>query len=76
MPCGWSSYQTSRENKYVEVRRTLEDFVRTRSKADEKFQSFVYEELAVLKNDISKETQVSSISLSVSIERLTHCAVM
>jgi hypothetical protein len=50
--------QTSRENKYAEIRRTLEDFIRTRSKTDEKFQAFVEEELAALKNDISNETQV------------------
>lgn len=50
--------QTSRENKYVEIRRTLEEFIRTRSKTDEKFQSFVYEELATLKNTIKEETQV------------------
>jgi hypothetical protein len=51
-------HQTSRENKYVEIRRTLEDFIRTRTKTDEKFQGFVYEELATLKNEIAKETQV------------------
>jgi hypothetical protein len=52
--------QTSRENKYVEIRRTLEEFIRTRSKTDEKFQSFVYEELATLKNTIKEETQVGT----------------
>ena len=50
--------QTSRETKYVEIRRTLEEFIRNRTKTDEKFQGFVYEELATLKNEISKETQV------------------
>lgn len=46
----------------MEIRRTLEEFIRTRSKTDEQFQTFVYEELALLKNEISKETQVIASS--------------
>lgn len=46
----------------MEIRRTLEEFIRTRSKTDEKFQAFVYEELATLKNSIREETQVGPSS--------------
>lgn len=49
--------QTSRENTYAELRRVLDDNVRSRMKGDGKFQSFVHEELAVLKNAISLERQ-------------------
>lgn len=49
--------QTSRENTYAELRRVLDENVRSRMKGDEKFQSFVHEELANLKNAVSLERQ-------------------
>lgn len=49
--------QTSRENTYAELRRILDENIRSRMKGDEKFQSFVREELAMLKNSVSLERQ-------------------
>ncbi|CAM9476945.1 unnamed protein product [Ectocarpus sp. 6 AP-2014] len=49
--------RTSRENTYADLRRILDENVRSRMKGDEKFQSFVREELADLKNAVSLERQ-------------------
>lgn len=49
--------KTSRENTYAELRRVLDENVRSRMKGDEKFQTFVREELASLKNSVSVERQ-------------------
>ncbi|CAN0105860.1 unnamed protein product, partial [Discosporangium mesarthrocarpum] len=49
--------QTSRENTFAELRRTLDENIRSRIKGDEKFQAFLQEELAALKNTVSLERQ-------------------
>ncbi|CAM9843799.1 unnamed protein product [Laminaria digitata] len=53
----FDSERTSRENTYADLRRVLDENVRSRMKGDEKFQSFVREELASLKNSVSLERQ-------------------
>ncbi|CAM9147315.1 unnamed protein product [Chrysoparadoxa australica] len=49
--------RTARENTYAELRRTLDENIRSRMKGDEKFQSFVAEELAALRNAVGLERQ-------------------
>ncbi|CAN0296678.1 unnamed protein product [Pylaiella littoralis] len=53
----FESERTSRENTYADLRRILDENVRSRMKGDEKFQSFVREELAALRNMVSLERQ-------------------
>lgn len=48
----------NREKVYLELKTKLDDAVRSRTKADEKFQSFVSEEIASIKNAIRKEEEV------------------
>lgn len=47
-----------REKVYLELKTKLDDAVRTRTKADEKFQSFVSEEIASIRNAIRKEEEL------------------
>lgn len=49
--------RTSRETKLGELKQGLEDFVRARSKIDERFQSYVSEELCALKGELAREAQ-------------------
>lgn len=47
--------RTSREAKIVEVRQSLDEFVRARKKVDDRFQAFVTEELGALKGELARE---------------------
>ena len=64
--------QSERETKYVALRKSLEENVRSRSKGDERFQQFVAEELASLKNALLLEGQVCS-TRSLCRTFIHHC---
>jgi len=55
-----SSYvlQTAREKVYQQLKTKLDNAIRSRTKGDEKFQAFVAEEIASIKNAIRKEQDV------------------
>ena len=46
---------------YQELKTKLDDAIRSRTKGDEKFQAFVAEEIASIKNAISKEQEVPNL---------------
>lgn len=50
--------QSTREKGTLELKVKLDESLRTRTKGDEKFQSFVAEEIAAIKNALRKEEQV------------------
>ena len=50
--------QAAREKVHTAIKNKLDAAIVSRSKADEKFQSFVSEELAAIKNSIRVESQV------------------
>ncbi|KYK62541.1 SF-assemblin/beta giardin protein [Toxoplasma gondii TgCatPRC2] len=54
-----AAIQNSREQKYDQVREELEEAKRVRERGEEKFQTFVLEEVAALKNGLILESQVS-----------------
>ena len=47
-----------REARYIAVRSLLEDNIKIRDKADEKFQSFFEQEVHRLHNDVRRESEV------------------
>jgi hypothetical protein len=49
--------RSARESTTAELRRVLDENIRSRMKGDEKFQSFVAEELAGLRNSVEHERQ-------------------
>ncbi|KEP60128.1 UNVERIFIED_CONTAM: SF-assemblin/beta giardin protein [Hammondia hammondi] len=55
-----AAIQSAREQKYDQVREELEEAKRVRERGEEKFQTFVLEEVAALKNGLILESQVSS----------------
>lgn len=57
--CSFTPYaQNAREQKYDQVREELEEAKRMRERGEEKFQTFVLEEVAALKNGLILESQV------------------
>ncbi|EPR63986.1 SF-assemblin/beta giardin protein [Toxoplasma gondii RUB] len=54
-----AAIQNAREQKYDQVREELEEAKRVRERGEEKFQTFVLEEVAALKNGLILESQVS-----------------
>ncbi|EPT24551.1 SF-assemblin/beta giardin protein [Toxoplasma gondii ME49] len=53
-----AAIQNAREQKYDQVREELEEAKRVRERGEEKFQTFVLEEVAALKNGLILESQV------------------
>lgn len=49
--------QTSREAKVGEIQSALDEFMQARSRADERFQTVVGEELSLLKAEVAREAQ-------------------
>jgi hypothetical protein len=56
--------QATREKVHTSIKTKLDASIVSRTKADEKFQSFVSEELAAIKNSIRVEAQVRSLTRS------------
>jgi len=61
-----------REQKYAELRQELDDAKSLREKGDEKFQSFILEEVAALKNGLLKETQTREQADDDIVHALNH----
>lgn len=66
--------RSKREKVYLELKTKLDDAIRSRTKADEKFQSFVSEEIASIKNAIRKEEEVREQEDDEIVETLNRYA--
>jgi len=64
--------RVSLDQKLTVLRESLVDYKRTRDLGDEKFQAFVVEELATLKNSVTTETQTRESSDEDIITALNH----
>ena len=66
------SLQQSREARYGAIKSMLEDNIKLRDRAEERFQSFFEREVHRLHNDVREESEVS-ISTLFSISQILTC---
>merc|ERR1719198_1128746 len=64
--------QNAREQKYQSLREELEESKRMREKGDEKFQTFILEEVAALKNGLVMESQAREQADDDIVQALNH----
>merc|ERR1719440_2686852 len=64
--------QNAREQKYQSLREELEESKRMREKGDEKFQTFILEEVAALKNGLVMESQSREQADDDIVQALNH----
>merc|ERR1719386_641251 len=64
--------QGAREQKYQSLREELEESKRMREKGDEKFQTFILEEVAALKNGLVMESQAREQADDDIVSSLNH----
>ena len=53
----------SREAKYASVRAILEDNIKLRNRAEDRFQNFFEKEINQLKNDLQTEREVQFLNI-------------
>jgi hypothetical protein len=63
---------TAREQKYQELRGQLEEIKRVREKGDDKFQTFILEEVAAVKNGLVAESHAREQADDDIVQALNH----
>merc|ERR1711918_72552 len=68
----FETQRASREQKYSSLRSELDQIKRSREKGDDKFQTFILEEVAAVKNGLTAEGQQREQADDDIVQALNH----